>query len=104
MNPKLTMLEIKMLRNTVLLDEPFLTSISSISSFHGAIQVLKNLAASENQTRIIGAEIQSADHLTTTTGPNFRLCDSPQLSPQVPRKQNLEGPAEARQIPTRNIR
>ena len=30
-------------------------------------QLVKNLAGSENQTRIAGAEIRNADHKTTTT-------------------------------------
>ena len=43
-------------------DGPFLAFLSIF-----VVQLQKNLAASENQTRIVCAEIQDSDQLTTTT-------------------------------------
>ena len=55
---------------TVFKDGPLPVSFSFIfmfSQYSNSKIKLKNLAASENLTPIVGAEIQNADQLTTTT-------------------------------------
>jgi len=49
-------------------DGPFLDSFPFIGLL--STKQLKSLAASKNRTRIFGAEIQDADHYTTTTAQN----------------------------------